>query len=69
MNLKIEFFKSKSQSENVFFCFQCYNFGFYLLSIILPLSIVTEDDLDRVWSCVENSIRVMMDSSSDEDKE
>lgn len=52
-----------------FFCFQCYDFGFYLLSIILPPSIVTEDDLDRVWSCVENSIRVMMDSSSEEDKE
>lgn len=30
-------------------------------------SIVTEDDLDRVWSSVENSIKVMMEGEESED--
>ena len=30
-------------------------------------SIVTEEDADRVWSCVENAVQVMAEAEEDED--
>jgi hypothetical protein len=30
-------------------------------------SIVTEEDADRVWSCVENAVQLMAEAEEDED--
>lgn len=31
------------------------------------LNIVTEEDADRVWSCVENAVKLMAEAEEDED--
>jgi len=31
------------------------------------LNVVTEEDADRVWSCVENAVRVMAEAEEEED--
>jgi len=40
-----------------------------LLTLVLSInSIITEDDADRVWGCVENAIQLMAEEEDEEDE-
>ncbi len=45
---------------NLFFI----HFAISIFSILI-FSIVTEEDADRVWSCVENAVRVMAEAEEE----
>lgn len=44
---------------------------FLLMSALLPwiYSIITEGDADRVWSCIENAVQLMVSAAEEEEDE
>lgn len=41
---------------------------YYFLPLLFGISIVTEEDADRVWSCIENAVQIMVAQEEESDE-